>query len=140
MTIPRLLAILAVAGVPLQALADERAVPSAPQQVTIRLSEYRFEPAQIEVQSGKPVELHLVNSGKVLHEFVSDLVSEVTVDLETKGVIALVRGVEELEVLPGTTVVLRFTPRKAGEFAFRCDAEVPLSHHESGMKGTLIVR
>lgn len=120
--------------------ADERAIPSAPQVVTIRLTEYKFEPAQIEVHSGKPVELKLVNSGKVLHEFVSDVLANIEVDLETKDAIALVRGVEELEVLPGATVILRFTPRKAGEFSFRCDAEAPVSHHDNGMKGTLIVR
>ncbi|MEW6684031.1 MAG: cupredoxin domain-containing protein [Nitrospirota bacterium] len=128
------------AVIPAVALADERTTPPAPQEVTITLTEYKYEPARVEVQSGKPVELHLVNSGKVLHEFVSDVLSDVTVDLETKGTIALVHGVEELEVLPGATVVLRFTPKKAGEFGFRCDAEVPVSHHESGMKGTLIVR
>jgi uncharacterized cupredoxin-like copper-binding protein len=94
----------------------------------------------VEVQSGRPVELHLVNAGKVLHEFVSDVLSDLTVDLETKGVVALVRGVEELEVLPGATVVLRFMPRKPGEFTFRCDAEVPESHQEAGMKGKLVVR
>lgn len=132
--------LVALAVTPPHAAADERAVPPAPQVVTIRLTEYKFEPDRVEVQSGKPVELHLVNSGKVLHEFVSDVLSDVTVDLETKGTIALVHGVEELEVLPGATVVLRFTPKKAGEFAFRCDAEVPVSHHESGMKGTLVVR
>jgi uncharacterized cupredoxin-like copper-binding protein len=122
------------------ALADERTIPPAPQTVTIRMTEYTFEPAQIELQSGKPVELKLVNSGKVLHEFVSDVLADIEVDLETKGAIALVHGVEELEVFPGATVVLRFMPKKAGEFSFRCDAEAPVSHHDSGMKGTLIVR
>jgi uncharacterized cupredoxin-like copper-binding protein len=132
--------VLAVACVPLQAVADERALPPAPQQVTIRLSEYKFEPAQVEVQHGKPVELHLVNSGKVLHEFVSEVVSDVSVDIETQGAIALVRGLEELEVMPGATVILRFTPKRAGRFSFRCDAEQPVSHHDSGMKGTMVVR
>ncbi len=122
------------------AVADERTIPPAPQTVTIRMTEYKFEPAQIEIQSGKPVELKLVNSGKVLHEFVSDVLADIKVDLETKGAIALVHGVEELEVLPGATVIIRFTPKKAGEFSFRCDAEAPVSHHDNGMKGTLIVR
>lgn len=129
-----------VMGLTAHAAADERAVPPAPQMVTIRLTEYKFEPAGIEIQSGKPVELTLVNSGKVLHEFVTDLLADLTVDVETKGAIALVRGVEELEVLPGSTVVLRFTPKKTGEFPFRCDAETPVSHHDNGMKGTLIIK
>jgi uncharacterized cupredoxin-like copper-binding protein len=135
-----LLGSLAVTSLAVHAMADERAIPPAPQEVTIRLTEYKFEPARVEVQSGKPVELHLVNAGKILHEFVSDMLADVTVDVETKTAVALVRGVEELEVLPGATVILRFTPKKAGEFSFRCDAESPVSHHESGMKGVLIVR
>ncbi len=132
--------LVALAVTPSHAAADERAVPPEPQVVTISLTEYKFEPAQIEVHSGRPVELKLINSGKVLHEFVSDVLANLEADLETEDAIALVHGVEELEVLPGATVVLRFTPKKAGEFTFRCDAEVPVSHHDSGMKGTLIVR
>ncbi len=132
--------LLAVGLSAVEVAADERTVPSAPQAVTIRLTEYKFEPAQIEMQRGKPVELKLVNSGKVLHEFVSEMLADLDVDLESNGAIALVHGVEELEVLPGATVVLRFTPKKAGEFSFRCDAETPVSHYDNGMKGVLIVR
>lgn len=135
-----MLTAILVMGLTAHAAADERTVPPAPQVVTIRLTEYKFEPAQIEIQRGKPVDLKLVNSGKVLHEFVTDVLADLTVDVETKDAIALVRGVEELEVLPGATVILRFTPKEAGEFSFRCDAEVPVSHHDNGMKGTLIVR
>lgn len=134
------LGILVITLVPLQAAADERTPSPEPQQVTIRLSEFRFDPSQVEVQRGRPIELHLVNTGKVLHEFVSAVAADTTVDLETGGVVALVRGVDEIEVPPGATVILRFTPTKAGQFAFRCDAEAPVSHHEAGMKGTLVVR
>jgi uncharacterized cupredoxin-like copper-binding protein len=35
---------------------------------------------------------------------------------------------------------VRFTPNKAGEFDFRCDAEAPVSHHDAGMKGSLTIR
>jgi uncharacterized cupredoxin-like copper-binding protein len=135
-----LLAIMVAVMSPTPTSADERALPPAPQTVTVRLSEYKYDPARIEIQNGKPVELRLVNSGKVLHEFVTDMLADVTVDLETGGTVALVRGVEELEIPAGATVILRFTPRKTGEFTFRCDAEEPVSHHEKGMKGALIVR
>jgi uncharacterized cupredoxin-like copper-binding protein len=135
-----LLAIMLTVTSAVQIRADERAHPPAPQTVTIQLSEYKYEPARVEFQNGKPVELRLVNSGKVLHEFVTDMLLDLTVDLETRDAIAMVQGVEELEIPAGATVVLRFTPKKAGEFSFRCDAEQPVSHHENGMKGTLVVR
>ncbi len=135
-----MLAVMLAVMSPIPTLADERALPPEPQAVTVRLSEYKYDPARVEIQNGKPVELRLVNSGKVLHEFVTDMLADVTVDLEAGGTVALVRGVAELEIPAGATVVLRFTPRKTGEFTFRCDAEEPVSHHEKGMKGALIVR
>jgi heme/copper-type cytochrome/quinol oxidase subunit 2 len=138
--LPTIVAILAVASVPLQAEANGRPKHPAPQEVTIRMNEYQFEPGYVEVQRHIPVELRLVNSGKVLHEFVSDVATDVTVDIETQGSVAVVRGLEELEIMPGSTVVLRFTPKRAGRFSFRCDAEQPVSHHDAGMKGTLVVR
>lgn len=135
-----LVAIMAAVMSPIQTSADELATPPAPEAVTIRLSEYKYEPARVEIQSGKPVELRLVNSGTVLHEFVTDMLSDVMVDLEAGKTVALVRGIEELEIPAGATVALRFTPKQVGNFTFRCDAEEPVSHHDEGMKGTLIVR
>ncbi len=135
-----MLAVMVAVMSPIPTLADERTLPPGPQTVTLRLSEYKYDPARVEIQNGKPVELRLINSGKVLHEFVTDMLADVTVDLETGGTVALVRGVEELEIPAGATVVLRFTPQKTGEFTFRCDAEEPVSHYEKGMKGALIVR
>jgi uncharacterized cupredoxin-like copper-binding protein len=135
-----MLAVMVAVTSPIPTLADERALPPAPQTVTVRLSEYKYEPARVEIQSGKLVELRLVNSGKVLHEFVTDMLSDVMVDLEAGKTVALVRGIEELEIPAGATVVLRFTPKQAGSYTFRCDAEEPVSHHDEGMKGTMIVR
>lgn len=134
------LTILAAVMSPIQTWADERAIPPASQAVTLRLSEYQYEPARVEIQSGTPVELRLVNSGKVPHEFVTDMLSDTMVDLETAKTVALVRGIEELEIPAGAIVVLRFTPKQVGNFPFRCDAAEPVSHHDEGMNGTLIVR
>lgn len=133
-------ALLTVVGLPVAGLADDRSRPQTVQAVTVRLSEYQYAPAHIEVRKDRPVELRLVNEGKVLHEFVTDALLDTTVDVEGEGVVVAARGLEELEVPAGSTVVLRFTPGKAGEFGFRCDAEDPVSHHDSGMKGLFTVR
>jgi uncharacterized cupredoxin-like copper-binding protein len=133
-------AILTVVGLAASALADDRSRPQPLQEVTIRLTEYQYEPAHIVVRKGQPVELRLVNEGEVLHEFVTDALIETAVDVEGQSVIVAARGLEELEIPAGATVVLRFTPRQTGQFPFRCDAEDPVSHHDSGMKGTLTIR
>lgn len=133
-------AMLIVIGLPVAAPADDRSRPQEVQAITIRLSEYQYAPAHVELRKNRPVELRLVNEGKVLHEFVTDALGDTAVDVEGAGVVVAARGLEELEVPAGSTVVVRFTPKKSGEFGFRCEAEDPVSHHDSGMKGVLTVR
>jgi uncharacterized cupredoxin-like copper-binding protein len=133
-------ALLAVVGLPVAALADDRSRPQEVQAVTVLLTEYRYAPAHIELRKNRPVELRLINEGKVLHEFVTDALVDTVVDVEGGGVVVAARGLDELEVPAGATVVLRFTPKNAGEFGFRCDAENPVSHHDAGMMGRLAIR
>jgi uncharacterized cupredoxin-like copper-binding protein len=140
MTLRIIAVMLAVAGLPMAASADDRSRPQEVQAVTVQLTEYKYAPAHIELRKNRPAELRLVNAGKVLHEFVTDALLDTVVDVEGEGVIVAARGLEELEVPAGSTVVLRFTPKKAGDFGFRCDAEDPVSHHDSGMKGALTIR
>jgi hypothetical protein len=49
-----------------EALAEEGPPGSNAQMATVRLVEYRFEPAQITFRSGKEVILTLVNEGTVV--------------------------------------------------------------------------
>jgi uncharacterized cupredoxin-like copper-binding protein len=133
-------AMLTVVGLPVAGLADDRSRQLPVQGVTVRLTEYQYTPARIELRKDRPVELRMVNEGKVLHEFVTDALVDTVVDVESEGVVVAARGLEELEIPAGATVVVRFTPHKAGEFGFRCDAETPVSHHDSGMKGALTIR
>ncbi|HET8760732.1 MAG TPA: cupredoxin domain-containing protein, partial [Nitrospiria bacterium] len=71
MRVRMIAAMLTVVGLPAAGLADDRSRPQAVQAVTVRLSEYQYAPARIEVRKDRPVELRLVNEGKVLHEFVT---------------------------------------------------------------------
>jgi uncharacterized cupredoxin-like copper-binding protein len=140
MNLRMMAALWIVSALPVSALADERPRPQEVQSVTITMTEYQYAPEHIELRKNRPVELRLVNKGKVLHEFVTDALLDTPVDVEGQGVIAVARGLEELEIPAGATVVLRFTPKKAGTFGLGCDAEDPVSHHESGMKGSLTIR
>jgi len=120
------------------AWADVRARPDDPQQGTIQLTEYRFQPDALTFQSGRPVELTLHNQGSVMHEFITDALRDLEVDVTVNGVVAETLGVAELEVPPQARVVLQFTPRHPGEFPFACRAEKPRDHFREGMSGKLI--
>ena len=52
---------------PLPALAQD--APAAPQTVEVRLSSFSFDPRAIALTAGRPVTLHLVNTGGGGHNF-----------------------------------------------------------------------
>ncbi len=125
---------------PFMALADERPPTGKLQRMTIRLSEYRFEPSQIALKIGDEIELTLVNEGTVMHEFITDALKDLEVDVENNGMVAETHGVAELEIPPKAKVVLRFTPEKPGEFPLVCHAKEPKDHFKEGMSGKLVFR
>jgi plastocyanin len=129
--------LLAFAPVPLW--ADEEAA-GVTQRVTVRLSEYRFEPAKIVLKAGGAAELTFLNEGTIMHEVVTLALHDQDVDIEINGVIAETMGFLEFELPPKSRATLRFTPEKAGEFPFTCQAKEPKDHFKEGMAGTLIIK
>lgn len=121
-------------------LADRTPEGDAPQRMTVTLSEYRFDPARIELKAGRETELTLVNEGTVLHEFVTEGLRNVTADVVVNGVVVEALGVGELELPAKARVVLRFTPARAGAFRVTCEAEHPVPHLKEGMSAALIFR
>lgn len=132
-----LLSVLSLAGSPL-AQADE--LPGTPRQLTVRLSEYRFEPSKIVLKVGEAVELTFINDGTVVHEFVTLALHELDADVEVNGVIVETMGFLEFEIPPKGRAKLRFTPEEPGEFPFTCQAKRPKDHFKEGMAGTLIIK
>jgi uncharacterized cupredoxin-like copper-binding protein len=128
-----------LAGGSLAASADE-GTPTEARQVTVRLREYRFEPSEIILEKGEEVALILINDGTVLHEFITEAVQNLDVDVQVNGVEVETLGVAELEIPPKGKVVLRFTPEKAGVFPFACHAKKPKDHFKEGMFGKLVIR
>lgn len=110
------------------------------QKATISLSEYRFEPALTTLEAGKPAQLTLINNGKVVHEFATKALLDQAVDIKAKGILVETTGVEEVEIAPGSQVVLLFTPEKTGEFAIACHASKPEDHLKKGMAGKLVIK
>ena len=127
-------------AVTFEAAANERPPSVQPKQVTVYLREYRFEPDRITLKTGQEIELILVNEGSVLHEFITEVLQNLTVDVEVNGVVAKTLGLAELEIPPKEKVILRFTTEKSGEFTIFCRAIAPKDHYKEGMIGKLVIR
>jgi len=112
-----------------QAFTLHASAEEAPQAVTLALGDYRFDPISIEVQSGRPIILTLINTdGITPHDFT--LHDEATgLDIDTS-------------VSAGSTAVISFTPEVPGTYTFYCSKKLPFmkSHRAHGMEGTLVVR
>jgi uncharacterized cupredoxin-like copper-binding protein len=125
---------------PFGALADERTGEIPGRSTVVRLLEYRFEPAQITWNAGEETELVLINEGTVMHEFITEALKDLDVDVEINQVVTETQGVAELEIPPGGKAVLRFTPKESGEFSITCRAREPKDHFKEGMAGRLLIR
>jgi len=119
--------------------ADEGAA-EVTQRVTVRLSEYRFEPAKVILKAGQAAELTFANEGAVMHEVVTLALHDLDVDIEINGVIAETMGFLEFELPPKSRATLRFTPEKPGDYPFTCQAKDPKDHFKAGMAGTLTIK
>lgn len=127
-----------------------------PQRVTVVLTEYRFTPNAVTVRAGVPVELILVNNGKMEHEVQFYAVpktiphdwdeyamantlfrgmGEIKVAYKDTGAVAST-ALFEIAVDPGKTATVLFTPAQKGIFEIGCHQP---GHYEAGMKGRLVV-
>lgn len=134
------IAALAVAWAAAWVVAAGPAAAEPLQEVTVTLTEYRFEPAVVRLEAGVPARLTLVNAGTVMHEFATPYLTDTDVGVETDGVTVETLGLAEVEVQPGARAVVTFTPEEKGSFIIVCGADKPVSHLHEGMRGMLEVR
>ena len=101
--------------------AEARIDDDGVQRIDVDMHSYFFDPSRIIVQAGKPVEIVLHNSSKVVpHNF--------TIADESIAVSASKWGWGSASV--------KFTPEKPGEYRFFCHKD---GHEKKGMVGTLVV-
>lgn len=146
------LLVLALAGLAACSTANPSgsgAAGSAPQQVTVKGSEFKFDPSTISWKANQPVQLVFQNTGTSDHNLdLSALpAKDVTVDLSQAGSISAdatskaqqdaQAGKVFLEAAPGKQATATFTPTTAGTYSFSCT--VP-GHKEAGMVGTVTVQ
>lgn len=119
-----------------------------------------FRPAQVTLPAGVEVEIVLVNRGRLKHEFMvyapprpgtsrealhewaeqNNFFAGIEVKVEGGGVEVAAKDLLEVEVAPGRSAEVKFTPRKTGTFEMACLLKDPVDHYAAGMKGTLSVR
>ena len=117
--------------------------PAASGELTIKASDFKFEPAALEVKAGQLVKLRLHNQGSVEHDFSIMEIAVTGLNAPTPSV-----GGHDMEhmgtqpqlhiaAMMGQSNVLHFTPSKAGTYQVFCS--VP-GHKEAGMTARLTVK
>ena len=87
--------------------------------ITVNLTEFKFDPAEVTVNAGQTVNLTMVNKGSIVHTWV-------------------IAGANiKFSVDPGKSSTKTFTAPKAGTYDITCDEA---GHKEAGMVGKLIVK
>lgn len=104
-----------------------------PAATTVDLTNFKFTPAQIQLQANTPVILQLRNDSSGGHSFSAPaFFAAARVDPASAGLIS--KG--QIEVPGHSTVQVALTPA-AGQYPLKCTHPF---HSTFGMKGTIIVR
>jgi len=113
----------------------------SPRTVAITAREFSFAPSRITARRGQRLVLRITNQGTMDHEFLSTVFRTAKdVAVETSGVKVEAGELEEVELEPGRTVEIAFTPTQAGTFPFWCAERFPgRLHRDLGMRGVLQV-
>ncbi len=129
------------------------------QKITITMREYTYTPSQVTVAAGTPVEITLVNKGRLKHEFMlygmpkagmmgmefhkwaddHSYFHGMRVAVEGRGIeVERKHGVlVEVQLGVGKSATVKFTPKLKGTFEFAC---LIAGHYEAGQKGVLVVK
>jgi len=120
---------------PMLAVADPAlAQAGKPTVIDIKLSEFRFAPAQIELDHGQTYLLRLTNDGRHAHDLsAKDFFKAVALDPAAAAKI----NNGDIDVPEGQTVEVALTPSTPGTYEMHCGRPM---HSMLGMKGQIVVR
>jgi plastocyanin len=107
---------------------------TAPQTLTVEMSNFKFTPATLTLVRGRPYVLHFVNSASGGHDFVAkDFFAGATIAPEDR---AKVRN-GEVELSGGESADVHLVANTAGTFKSHCSH---FMHSSFGMTGTVVVQ
>jgi uncharacterized cupredoxin-like copper-binding protein len=110
------------------------AQPSGATVVTVQLSEYKFSPAEIDLDHGRSYILRVVNTGGKAHDLSAKAFFQ-TVSVAADSAGEVKDG--EVELAMGESADVALVPNRPGTYEMRCTH--PL-HAMLGMKGKIVVR
>jgi plastocyanin len=110
------------------------AQPAQPTVITVQLSEYKFTPAEIDLDHGQSYVLRVVNTGGKAHDLSAKAFFQ-SVTVATASASEVHDG--EVELAMGESADVAFTAGAAGTYEMHCTH--PL-HSMLGMKGRIVVR
>ena len=127
-------AVAAAAGAALLVLAGAASAQPAPSNViAVQLSEYKYSPAQIDLNHGQSYVLHLTNAGSKSHNFVArDFFQAVTLTPESAAKV----HDGTVELAKDESADIAFSADKPGTYEMHCTH--PL-HAMLGMKGQIVI-
>jgi plastocyanin len=96
-----------------------------PAAVTVNLTNYRFNPAIIQLEHGQPYRLHLVNASTRKHNFVAP-----------EFLVAAGAGRRAVEVPDGGVADIAIIAPAAGAYKVKC---THFTHALRGMKGRILI-
>ena len=117
-------------------------VKSGPQEVTLEAAEFKFQPATIQVEAGRPVKVTMRNNGTIEHDWSVMEIPTTAIKAPSQSTMGHDMGGAKqpelhMAVMNGQMVQMEFTPTRPGTFQFYCTVA---GHKEAGMVGTLVVR
>ena len=125
----------ALLGLSIALAAASPAISQAPQPATVSvtLSNFSFNPAELQMRAGVPTVLHLVNTASGGHNFTApEFFAAAKIAPASQP---LVRD-GKVEVPKHSALDVTLTPA-AGQYALKCTHTL---HSTFGMKGTIVVR
>lgn len=131
-------ALIAGCGGGNEAKDDGRTTAGEPQKLTVAMSELKFEPAVLTVQTGRPVQIIVTNKGTARHDFVISGMPATGIKnaVDQHGAMTQ-EGMIMADTQPGREAKIAFTPTTTGEYEIYCSL---IGHKDAGMKGTLRVQ
>jgi len=132
-----LIILLTMAGLGVLAASASPSSEVSPTTLVVDMLEFRFRPAVIRLQVGRPATLRLVNRGQLAHQIQTDAFRHLPMTIVGEASYVEAPGLEVLRLQPGGAETLRFTPRVRGRVRFACTIE---GHQEAGMAGVIEVR
>ena len=130
-------------AIPFLLLAACAPQPSEPAtELTVKMTDFAYNPSSLTIPAGQPVTLTLMNTGNIEHDFVIEEIDVTTKVLQDSGSDAHhAHGEEKNYDLHasagiGDTTVLEFTALRPGTYKVFCSVE---GHEEAGMVGELTV-